>query len=280
MIDPATGWFEINQYDNKKSITIANIVEQEWFSRYPWPTQVSFDRGKEFIGHDFQDLLKNDYGITRKPITTRNPQANAIIERVHQVIANIIRTFELQDNYLDEDDPWKGILSATAFAVRSTYHTTLKKSPGQLVFGRDMIFNIEHIANWEYIRASKQKIIKKNNRIENSSRIPHNYSVGDKVMLRKGSENKYEQPYSGPHTILYVGKNGTVRLQIGAVVDTVNIRRIEPFKEAPSSIHGGSAICISPLRRESVINYHVKLQNRICIPFHGYVQFCGCMIKI
>ena len=36
MIDPATGWFEIHEYDDKKSITIANIAEQEWFSRYPW----------------------------------------------------------------------------------------------------------------------------------------------------------------------------------------------------------------------------------------------------
>ena len=130
MIDPATGWFEIHQYDDKKSITITNIAEQEWFSHYPWPTQVTFDRGGEFLGHDFQDMLANDYGITRKPITTRNPQANAIVERIHQVIANIIRTFELQDNYLDEDNPWKGILSATAFAVRSTYHTTLQKTPG------------------------------------------------------------------------------------------------------------------------------------------------------
>jgi len=239
MIDPATGWFEIHEYDDKRSITVANIAEQEWFSRYPWPTQVTFDRGSEFIGHDFQNMLKNDYGIKKKPITTRNPQANAIIERVHQVIANIIRTFELQDNYLDEDDPWKGILSATAFAVRSTYHTTLKQSPGQLVFGRDMIFNIEHIANWEYIRASKQKVIQKNNKNENSKRVPHDYSVGDKIMLRIGSENKYEQPYSGPHTILHVGKNGTVRLQIGAIIDTVNIRRIEPYKEPPASIHGG-----------------------------------------
>ena len=238
MIDPATGWFEIHEWDDKKAISIANIAEQEWFSRYPWPTQVSYDRGREFTGHEFQTMLK-DYGVTRKPITTRNPQANAVIERVHQVIGNIIRTFELQENYLDESNPWKGILSATAFAIRSTYHTTLKKSPGQLVFGRDMIFNIEHIANWEYIRASKQKIIQKNNLIENSTRIPHDYSVGDKVMLRIGSENKYEQPYSGPHTILHVGKNGTVRLQIGAVLDTVNIRRLEPYKEAPSSIHGG-----------------------------------------
>ena len=32
MIDPATGWFEVHQYDDKKSITVANIVEQEWFS--------------------------------------------------------------------------------------------------------------------------------------------------------------------------------------------------------------------------------------------------------
>ena len=45
---------------------------------------------------------------------------------------------------------WKGILSATAFAVQSTFHTTLQQTPGQLVFGRDMIFNIKHKANWEY----------------------------------------------------------------------------------------------------------------------------------
>jgi hypothetical protein len=81
------------------------------------------------------------------------------VERVHQVIGNIIRTFELQDNYLDEDDPWKGVLSATAFSIRSTYHTTLRKTPGQLVFGRDMIFNLEHKANWEYIRQRKQSLL-------------------------------------------------------------------------------------------------------------------------
>jgi len=58
-------------------------------------------------------------------------------------------------------------------------------------------------------------------------------------MLRKGSENKYEQPYSGPHPIQQVSKNGTVRLQIGAVTETVNIRRIEPYHETPDPIHGG-----------------------------------------
>ncbi len=178
-----------------------NIAEQEWFSRYPWPTQVTYDRGSEFIGQEFQKMIKDDYGIKGKPITVRNPQANAIVERVHQVIGNIIRTFELENNYLDDEDPWKGVLSATAFAVRSTFHTTLRQSPGQLVFGRDMIFNIKHVANWEYIRQRKQQIIDKNNQRENARRVKHVYSVGDQVLLKRGTENKYETPYKGPYEV-------------------------------------------------------------------------------
>ena len=61
----------------------------------------------------------------------RNPEANAIVEKVHQVIANIVGTFELQINYLNEEDPWKGIFSATEFVIRSTYHTTLMSTPDQ-----------------------------------------------------------------------------------------------------------------------------------------------------
>jgi hypothetical protein len=34
MIDPATGWFKIKQYNDKKSIKVANIVEQEWLAQY------------------------------------------------------------------------------------------------------------------------------------------------------------------------------------------------------------------------------------------------------
>jgi hypothetical protein len=236
MIDPATGWFEIYQYDDKKSITVANIVEQEWFCRYPWPTQITFDRGSEFIGEDFQTMIKDSYGIQKKPITVRNPQANAVVERIHQVIANMVRTFELEHNYLDEDDPWKGILSAVAFAVRSTFHTTLRKTPGQLVYGRDMIFNVQHQADWKYIQDRKQRIIAKNNKQENKKRIPHTYKVGDLVLLRKGTEHKYETPYDGPFPILQINDNGTVKLKVKSTIDTYNIRRLYPYTDQD---HGG-----------------------------------------
>jgi len=239
MIDPATSWFKVHEIPDKKSITVANIVEQEWFSRYPWPTQVVYDRGSEFMGHDFKNMVKHDYGALGRPITSRNPQANAVLERIHQVIGNIIRSFELQTNYLDEDEPWKGILSAVAFAIRATYHTTLQKTPAQLVYGRDLIFNLQHKANWELIRQRKQALINKNNEKENSKRTPHNYHIGDQVMIRTGTEYKQEQPYQGPFRIVRVNTNGTVHIQKGPVREVINIRQLEPFTTLEDFNRGG-----------------------------------------
>jgi hypothetical protein len=79
------------------------------------------------------------------------------------------------------------------------------------------------VTDWTAIKARKQQIICKNNRIENSKRIPHHYQVGDLVMLENNRANKYEQPYSRPYRITQVNRNGTVHLKINAVTDTVNI---------------------------------------------------------
>ena len=229
MIDPATSWFEIVEYPDKQSITIANLVEQTWLSRYPWPTEINYDQGTEFIGHHFKTMVEEEYGIKARPITVRNPQANAVLERIHQVLGNIIRTFEMEDRTVDYRDPWTGILSATAFAVRSTYHTTLQATPGQLVFGRDLIFNIKHEANWKAINERKQRIIAKNNKYENSKRLSHDYKVGDKVLLERHDARKMERPYDGPYKITQVYTNGTVTIKKGAVYQRHNIRRIQPY---------------------------------------------------
>ena len=37
MIDPIIGWSKITQYDNKRTISIANLVETTWLTRYPIP---------------------------------------------------------------------------------------------------------------------------------------------------------------------------------------------------------------------------------------------------
>ena len=141
MIDPATGWFEMSQIPNKKAAEIADITKKTWFTRYPLPQRIVFDCGTEFMAK-FAKMCHNEYGLKRKPITTRNPQSNAIIKHIHQIIGNIIRTFDVSN--IVNNDPWSGILAATMFAVRATYHTTLQASRMQLIFGRDSILNIKH----------------------------------------------------------------------------------------------------------------------------------------
>ena len=91
--------------------------------------------------------MANDFGIPCNSISIRNPQANAIVERIHQTIGNIIHTFNIQQMDLDNDNPCEGIPSSTMFVIQSTVHATTQHTPSQWIFGRDAILNINQKAN-------------------------------------------------------------------------------------------------------------------------------------
>ena len=59
---------------------------------------------------EFEKMCHNDYGLKSKPIMISNPQSNAIIERIHQTIGNIIRIFDVSN--IVNNDPLSGILAA------------------------------------------------------------------------------------------------------------------------------------------------------------------------
>ena len=154
---------------------------------------------------------------------------NSILERIHQVIANFVRMFDLQNTYLDEDEPWLGILAATDFAVQITYHTNLQATPGQLIFGFDMILNTPFIEDWEAIMLHKKKIIDKNNQLENKNRKSHTYIIQDKVLVRNKKENKYEEPCVGPYPITQVWTNGNFTIRRDSVQELIKIIWIKPY---------------------------------------------------
>jgi hypothetical protein len=114
---------------------------------------------------------------------------------------------------------------------------------GQLVFGRDMVLNVQHLTDWTVIKKHKQQLIHKNNQLENSKQIPYQYLIGDYVMLENHQANKYQQPYSRPYRIQQVNTNETVCLKMGAVTDKVNIHSIHTFKSPDSTIVGTGEVC-------------------------------------
>jgi hypothetical protein len=120
MINPATSWFEIvelltvllaipkagkgkkatcldytkdAEILNKTSAQISNLVYKCWFSRYPCCRYLMYNNGIEFKLH-FRALCTT-YGIKGKPTSIRNQTANAILEHIHAVFTNMLRTAKL-----------------------------------------------------------------------------------------------------------------------------------------------------------------------------------------
>jgi hypothetical protein len=62
----------------------------------------------------------------------------AILERVHQTIMGMLRTADIDMADTISESDLEDFLTNAAWAVRSTYHTVLKASPGEAFFGRDI----------------------------------------------------------------------------------------------------------------------------------------------
>ncbi|KAL7523536.1 hypothetical protein ACHAXR_000228 [Thalassiosira sp. AJA248-18] len=138
-----------------------------------------------------------------------------------------------------DPDAVSDFLDNAAWAVRSTYHTVLKSSPGAAIFGRDVLFGIPYLANWNKIGEHRQIQTGRNTARENSQRADFDYAVGGQVLIRKdGILRKAETKYTGPYKITRVHTNGTIRIQRGAQSERLNIRRVKPYHAQMSTDEG------------------------------------------
>ena len=95
--------------------------------RDPRPKILKYYHRNEFLSQTFKNYpIENEYGIKCKCSTTENPQINPTLEKVHQVTANFVHTFDLKTNYLDKDDHLTGTIEVTYFAVIRMYHSELQ----------------------------------------------------------------------------------------------------------------------------------------------------------
>jgi len=70
------------------------------------------DKGKEFA-REVSHTLANECGVKQKIITSRNPQANSLIERCRKRLHNMIHSVQIKDERdLDSFLGFKGVLVA------------------------------------------------------------------------------------------------------------------------------------------------------------------------
>jgi cation transport regulator ChaB len=142
----------------------------------------------------------------------------------------MLRSFELEDHDFDYQDPWSQMLANCAWAIRSTVHSVLNATPAQIVFGRDMLFDLSFTTEYKEIMKRKQEASDVNTHKENSKRVKHEYKVNDQVLLDRGVlQRKLNPKRDGPYQGMQVYSNGTLKIQKGIYVQRVSIRRCVPY---------------------------------------------------
>ncbi len=213
---------------------MARKYAQVWLSRYPWPECCVHDNGGEFVGPEFQFLLQG-CRIKDAPTSSKNPQANAICEWMHQTVGNVLHTLlhgepprdvKQAKDFIDE------VLSIAIHAMRTGIHATLGSSPGNLAFNRDMFLNIPLIADWHAITQKCEHLINENLVRENHKQTLYNYVPNQKVLMKRHKTCKLGQKTSGPYKILQTHVNGTLTVElIPGISERLNIRRVIPYKK-------------------------------------------------
>jgi hypothetical protein len=232
VIDPVTNLVELVRLDNKSSEHVAQQYANTWLSRYPWPEACIHDNGGEFVGLPFQRLLEQ-CAIRSRATTARNPQANAICERMHQTVGNILRTLLHGEPVTAQTAPAivDNALATTVHALRTAISRSLSNhSPGELAFHRHMLLNIPILADLQALHSKRTVLVQKNLEISNRRRIRYDYQPGQRVAI-KNVRDTLGQRSEGPFLILQVHTNGTVTIQRRpGVVERINIRRLIPLR--------------------------------------------------
>ena len=132
------------------------------------------------------------------------------VGRIHGVIADSLRAMKLDTLHHDATTE-HSLLQAVAYGLRSTFHSSLQATPGQITFGRDMIIHSTYLANWKFIRYYQRKNTLYNNAKENRKRIQHDYQPGHNFsILNMDIKRKLNPVKESPFRNFRIHTNGTL----------------------------------------------------------------------
>jgi hypothetical protein len=232
-IDPVTNIVELTRIDRKTSQHIAKKFENCWLSRYPMPKKCVHDNGGEFIGWEFQELLEK-CGIKDSPTTSHNPQGNAVCERMHQTVGNVLRT--LLHGEAVRGDNVNEIIDNALATVTHTLRCAISRSlnfnsPGELAFHRHMFLNLPLEADLQALQQNRQLLVNKNLINANNRRLDYDYRPDQWVYVKVNDPTKLGERSEGPFQIQQVHANGTITIRRNRyVTERINIRRVFPTR--------------------------------------------------
>ena len=114
---------------SQKSLVIAKLLVEKWFSIFSIPAQIHSDQGRSFDNEIISHLCKM-YSIQQSTTTLYNPRGNTLCKWFNCTLFGLMRTLT------EEQKPnWPVYLPSLVYAYDSTPHASTGFQPYELMFG-------------------------------------------------------------------------------------------------------------------------------------------------
>ncbi|KAL0812161.1 hypothetical protein ABMA28_009538 [Loxostege sticticalis] len=224
-------------------------VFKNFFSLFGSPSRLITDRGTSFTSKRFKSFI-NSVGVKHILNSVATPRANGQVERYNRTILASLGSM----THGKDSKTWDSFLPDVQLGINTTVHDVTKRTPNELLFGRNLgnpsqgilnniseeISESERSESIEKIRSDASDRIKENQRknkerFDKHRKTPTKYKEGDLVrvvraiVVGSGKSKKLESKCQGPYRIKKVLPNDRF-----LVVDTPLTRKGKSYENVVS----------------------------------------------
>ena len=138
-VDYLTKYPEAKALPLADALNIAPFIYEEIICRHGIPTELTSDRGTEFI-NELMQLMTQHFGIRHIQTTAYHPQGNGLTERTNQTIKNT-----LAKAVQSQGGDWDLYLPSALFALWTMKQETTKFTFFELTYGRKALQLVDQV---------------------------------------------------------------------------------------------------------------------------------------
>lgn len=246
-MDYFSRWPEARPLKAANAISVAEFIYDEIICRFSTPRIIQSDQGTHFVNEVIKQLTAK-FRIKHKLSSPYHPQSNGLVERFNRTLCEGIA--KIGDTLFD----WDKFIQPVLFAYRIKALRISKKSPYQIVYGKDPVLPddkpqdnqmmIDRLTDLidkvpQLRQSAKRTIMEAQNKLAEKFRLdtPRKFEIGDLVLYYDKAKStshsaKFEEKWKGPFRVTKVLPKGAYLL--GGIRTTVNGNLLKKYHDRES----------------------------------------------
>lgn len=233
--DYLTKWPEAKAMKAATAENVAEFIYKEIICRHGCPKIISSDRGTHFRNQIIEKLCEK-FKIKHKLSSPYHPQTNGLVERFNRTLCEALAKVSKEENQWDE------YIDQVLFAYRTNRHSTTRRTPFYLTYGRKATLPIDDLEiskeqheeedllkriydlielsedRDKVIEEIKAKQVKQKEKYDEGIKEETKLEIGDKVLLRDAAKEKQwsgklSPKWKGPYYIHDIIGKGAYKLR-------------------------------------------------------------------